>query len=227
MCGRYSLTTPTEAMRQVLLFDNLPNLEPRYNIAPTQSAPVVRLDQAAGGRVLSLLRWGLVPSWAKEIGIGARMINARAETVAEKPSFRAAFRARRCLVAADGFYEWQNTATGKQPWRICLADRRPFAFAGLWERWRGPDGEVETFTIITTEAGPGIRAIHPRMPVILAPTDHAAWLAPATPPGTLKPMLAPYPDDRLTSYQIDDRIGNVRNDDPGLIEPQADTASLI
>ena len=226
MCGRYSLTTPTEAMRQVFLFDSLPNLEPRYNIAPTQSAPVVRFDTAAGARVLSLLRWGLVPSWAKEIGIGARMINARAETVAEKPSFRAAFRARRCLVAADGFYEWQKTAAGKQPWRICLVDRGPFAFAGLWERWRGPDGEVETFAIITTEASPGIHAIHPRMPVILAPPDHAAWLTPTTPPDRLKAMLAPCQDDQLTAYRVDRRVGNVRNDEPTLIEPQADTLDL-
>ncbi len=221
------MTTPTEAMRQVFGFDDLPNLAPRYNIAPTQSAPVVRLDAAAGGRRLAPLRWGLVPAWAKEIGIGARMINARAETVAEKPAFRAAFRARRCLVAADGFYEWQNTAAGKQPWRVCLADRGPFAFAGLWESWRGPDGEVQTFTIITTEACPSLSAIHPRMPVILAPRDHAAWLAPATHSASLKSMLAPFPDDRLTAYKVDRRVGNVRHDDPGLIEPLADTPGLI
>ncbi len=223
MCGRYSLTTPTEAMRQLFLFDNLPNLEPRYNIAPTQSAPVVRRDGAGGGRTLALLRWGLVPSWAKEIAIGARMINARAETVAEKPAFRAAFRERRCLVAADGFYEWQKTADGKQPWRICPTDRGPFAFAGLWERWRGPDGEVETFTIITTVAGPSLSAIHPRMPVILAAPDHAAWLAPATPPDALKTLLAPFPDDQLAAYRVDHRVGNVRNDDPGLIAPLGDS----
>ncbi len=227
MCGRYSLTSPTEAMRQLFLFENLPNLEPRYNIAPTQSAVVVRRDSAGGGRQLVLLRWGLVPAWAKELALGARTINARAETVAEKPSFRAAFRDRRCLVAADGFYEWQKTAAGKQPWRVCLADRGPFAFAGLWERWQGPDGEVQTFTIVTTEASPGLRAIHPRMPVILDRQDHAAWLDPAASADRLKSLLKPFSDARMTAYRIDQRVGNVRNDDPGLIEPLADAPGLI
>jgi len=155
MCGRYTqLMSWSEMIELYRITDTTHrlNLPPRYNIAPTQDAPVVRA--IGDGRRLDMLRWGLVPAWAKDIDIGTRMINARAETVAEKPSFKAAFRRRRCLVPADGFYEWQKMPAGKQPYRITLKGGEPFAFAGLWERWeRAPDGKpVETFTIITTEA---------------------------------------------------------------------------
>jgi putative SOS response-associated peptidase YedK len=160
MCGRYSLTTAPEAMRTLFAFENLPNLAPRYNIAPTQLAPVVRTRN--GARELILMRWGLVPSWAKEVAIGARMINARADTIAEKPAFRDAFRERRCLVPADGFYEWRAENGRKQPFRVGLKGGRPFAFAGLWERWTAPEaarglvkGEaIETFTIVTRRISP-------------------------------------------------------------------------
>lgn len=219
MCGRYSITTPVDALRRLFGFEGRPNLAPRYNVAPTQDAPVVRRTAEGEARELAMLRWGLIPSWAKDKDIGARMINARAETLAEKPSFRNAFRRRRCLVVADGFYEWQKTGNGKQPWRICLADGGPFAFAGLWEHWNGPDGPLQSFTIATTNANKRLAAIHDRMPVIVDPVDHERWLAEATPADELKALLKPFPADRLHAYKIDRKVGNVRNDDPSVIEP--------
>ncbi len=223
MCGRYSLTSPVEAMGQLFLFEERPNLQPRYNIAPTQEAPVVG-QRPDGKRGLAMLRWGLVPGWAKDLSIGARMINARAETVAEKPAFRAAFRRRRCLVAADGFYEWKKAADSpKRPYRAALADGGPFGFAGLWETWRGPEGPVKSFTIITTDANPLLAEIHDRMPVILDPADHARWLDPAAAARDLLALLKPYPAEKMTAYPVDRRVGKVQNDDPGLIEPLTST----
>ena len=151
----------------------LPNVPPRYNIAPTQDAPVVRQTKDADEREMDMLRWGLVPSWSQGPDSGYSMINARAETVATKPAFRSAFRFRRCLVPADGFYEWRKVAGRKQPYRITVKDGEPFAFAGLWEHWTGPDGYVvQSFTIVVTEANELLRPIHDRMPVILDPADY-------------------------------------------------------
>ena len=169
---------PNLLVRQFSL-DTSADLVPRYNIAPTQQVPVIRL-RADASRELSLLRWGLVPSWAQDPSIGQRMINARAETVASKPSYRAAFRRRRCLVPADGYYEWQKAGRAKQPYYIRLRDEPLFAMAGLWEQWHDTGGELwETFAIITTEANQATRAIHDRMPVILSQQDYAQWLDPA------------------------------------------------
>ncbi|MCZ6603891.1 MAG: SOS response-associated peptidase, partial [Alphaproteobacteria bacterium] len=197
MCGRYTLTTPSQAIVDLFALDPGPNLAPRYNIAPTQAVFAVRLDPS-GGREAAQLRWGLVPSWAKDPQIGNRMINARAETVREKPSFRSAFKGRRCLIAADGFYEWQKqkpgTKGGKQPYWITLADRGPFAFAGLWEHWTdGQGSKLETCTIVTCPANDLVAPIHPRMPVILGPQDHAQWLDPETAPDAAASLLRPYP----------------------------------
>lgn len=217
MCGRYSLTTPLEALRRVFSFEGSPNLQPRYNIAPTQSAPVIR--RHPDGRLLyHELRWGLVPSWSKDMTGAARMINARSETVAEKPAFRAAFSRRRCLVPADGFYEWEKLEDGKkQPWRIVLENREPFAFAGLWERWEHQeDGKIDTYTVITTEAAEGIAAIHHRMPVILNAADHEAWLSPDADRDDLLPLLKANND--ATGFRVSQRVGNVRNDDAELLE---------
>lgn len=217
MCGRYSLTTPLEALRRVFSFEGSPNLQPRYNIAPTQSAPVLR--RHPDGRLLyHELRWGLVPSWSKDMTGAARMINARSETVAEKPAFRAAFSRRRCLVPADGFYEWEKLEDGKkQPWRIVLENREPFAFAGLWERWEHQeDGKIDTYTVITTEAAEGIAAIHHRMPVILNAADHEAWLSPDADRVDLLPLLKANND--ATGFRVSQRVGNVRNDDAELLE---------
>lgn len=225
MCGRYSLTTPMEAVRQVFGFPERPNLAPRVNIAPSQEVAAVRLeDGEAGARRFAWLRWGLIPSWAKDPAIGNRMINARAETLAEKPAFRAAFRRRRCLIAADGFYEWTTEQGRKQPYRITLKDGAPFGFAGLWERWDGPggDGAVESCTIVTTEANERLRAIHPRMPVILAPESFDTWLDPATSTAEAQGLLRPAPAAWFTAYRVSPKINSPANDDLALIEPLDD-----
>ncbi len=220
MCGRYTLTSPLEGVRQLFDFIERPNLAPRYNIAPTQDVAAVRLGDD-GKRHLVLLRWGLIPSWAKDAAIGARLINARAESVAEKPSFRRAFAKRRCLLPADGFYEWKTEKGAKQPYRITLADARPFAFAGLWEAWQDRDaGEaVETCSIITTDATPALAAIHGRMPVILDPDAFAPWLDPDASPGDLQTLLKPYDGGPLVAYRVSPRVNKVANQDAALIEP--------
>jgi putative SOS response-associated peptidase YedK len=243
MCGRYSLTTPVEGLRQLFDFPERPNLAPRYNIAPTQSVASVRrapppgaagepeIEPARGAhrQHLVLLRWGLIPHWAKDASIGSRMINARAETLAEKPSFRAAFHKRRCLIVADGFYEWQKQDKGpKQPYRIARRDGGPFAFAGLWERWRDPAAGslVESCTIVTTEANALLRPIHDRMPVILPPPAFAAWLDPETGPDATLALLRPYGGDDLVAYRISLRVNSVAHDDDAIITPLDDLADL-
>ncbi len=239
MCGRYSITSPPEAIQRVFQVPELPNLPARYNVAPTQDVPVVRVrgddagPEADGGRHLVQLRWGLVPFWADDPTIGAKMINARAESAADKPAFRAAFRRRRCLVVADGFYEWKappkNTGARagqrKQPYRIQLKSGAPFGFAGLWERWTNPQDQsvLETCTILTTEANAELKDIHPRMPVMLSPDAFDAWLDPDADVDTAKGLLAPYPDGALTAYPISTRVNAVKNDDPSILEP-LDTA---
>ena len=224
MCGRYSLTTAPEALRRLFNFLNQPNLGPRYNVAPTQSAPVVRPAADGTGRELVMMRWGLVPSWAKDLSIGAKMINARSETVAEKPAFRSAFRHRRCLVPADGFYEWRTEDGKKQPFRIGMKGGGPFAFAGLWESWTAPEdagdlaGEtIESYTIITTTANEKLRPIHARMPVILDEAAHESWLTDE--PATLAPLLTAFPAQPMAFYRVNPRVNNARNDDPSCIEP--------
>lgn len=220
MCGRYSLTALAELVRYVLDYPERPNLEPRANIAPTQAVAAVRLGED-GARHFATLRWGLIPSWAKDAAIASKTINARGETVAEKPAFRAAFRARRCLIPADGFYEWKTENGAKQPYRIARADGAPFAFAGLWERWeKASDGvPVETSTIVTTDANETLRPIHHRMPVILDPADFAAWLDPAARPADLQALLRPFPSRDLIAYRVSRRVNAVANDDLSLIEP--------
>jgi putative SOS response-associated peptidase YedK len=218
MCGRFLLTAPVEALRRLFGVEAAFNLAPRYNIAPTQETPVLRLD-SGGGRVLAMLRWGLVPSWAKDPAIGSNLINARADTVAAKPSFRAAFRQRRCLVPADGFYEWKAGAPGtpKQPYLIARADGATFAFAGLWELWQHEKEKLYTFTIVTTDANAALAPIHHRMPVILDPGDYAAWLDPAN--KDAQALLKPAPEDWMRATPISTRVNAVRNDDASLIEP--------
>ena len=219
MCGRYALNATPRTIAELFDLETTPNLPPRYNIAPTQEAPVVRLSRE-GRRTLAPMRWGLVPFWAKDVRIGAKMINARAETVAELPAFREAFAARRCLVPADGFYEWKKDGKARRPFRMGLRDWGPFAFAGLWERWRPADGEfVRSFTIIVTAANAAIGPIHDRMPVILDPADHAAWLDPAASAEDLGALLRPCPAERLALYEVSDRVNRHVNDDAACIEP--------
>jgi putative SOS response-associated peptidase YedK len=194
-----------------------PELKPRYNVAPSQLCPVVRLN-AEGGRELAMLRWGLIPAWAEDPKIAYSTINARAETVHEKPAFRAAFRKRRCLVPADGFYEWKAMGEAKQPFRITMKGGEPFAMAGLWERWDKSGDAIESFTIIVTQGNAVLKPIHDRMPVILHPDTWDAWLASKD---TAIPMalLQSYPAAGMTAYPVSKRVNSPRNDDPEVIEP--------
>jgi putative SOS response-associated peptidase YedK len=237
MCGRFVLTTPAEALRRAFGFIEQPNLAPRHNIAPTQDVAVIRQRKdPPGQRTLQMLRWGLVPSWAESLAGGAKMINARAETVMEKPAFHRALARRRCLVPADGFYEWRPGDPAKQPYLITARDGAPLAFAGLWERWSPPapesgllpvDGEaarrpyIDSFTIVTTTANAALATLHPRMPVILASADYGRWLDPAAELPMLLGLLRPAPDDLLRHVAVDRRVNNVRNDDAELIREQA------
>jgi putative SOS response-associated peptidase YedK len=221
MCGRFAFYSPTEAVAR--LFGTPPgaDLPARYNIAPTQDAPVIRA-RASGGRELVALRWGLIPFWARDAKIGNRLINARAETVAAKPAFRQAFRKRRCLVLADGFYEWQKTADGKQPWFISLAGGGPCALAGLWESWRGDDAApLETCSIITTRPNELMARLHDRMPAILLDAAVDRWLDPAADAAALTDLLAPIPDHRLAAAPVSRRVNSPANDGPELIEAVA------
>jgi putative SOS response-associated peptidase YedK len=218
MCGRFTLRARPQAVAEAFELLELSDLSPRYNIAPTQPVASVRLDPDRGGRVLVWQRWGLIPSWARDPSIGNRMINARAETVATKPAFRNAFAARRCLIVADGYYEWQKTAEGKQPYFIHRRDDAPFAFAGLWERW-GPE-RLESCTIITTAANASMRSLHDRMPVILQPADYSRWLDPAVRDGeALASVLRPARDDLLAADPVQPVVNNPRNDVPECVSP--------
>ncbi len=224
MCGRFTLSAPGEVVGELFELAEVPTLSPRYNVAPTQPVAAVLLTRdAVADRRLTMLRWGLVPSWADDPGIGARLINARAETAASKPAFRAALRSRRCLVVADGFYEWKKTTRKKQPYYIRMLDRAPFAFAGLWERWEGPDGSaINSCTLLTTEPSDLIRPLHNRMPVILEPRHYSMWLGPADiPADTLPRLLGPFPTPSMTAYPVSTLVNDPANDSPRCIEPLA------
>ncbi len=222
MCGRYTqLMSWRELVELYRLTDDQPalNIPARYNVAPTQQVPIIRVMED-GERRLAMVRWGLVPFWAKDLKIGYKMINARAETVAEKPSFRNAFRKRRCLVPASGFYEWKGQAGEKQPYYITLKDG-PMTFAGLWGSWKDPKSgdKIESCTIIVTRANALCAKIHDRMPVILAPNDVDPWLYRESEHENLQALLEPYLDRLMIAYPVSKAVGNVRNDEPDLIEP--------
>jgi putative SOS response-associated peptidase YedK len=225
MCGRFTLTDPDADLAVQFNLPEIPDMAPRYNIAPTQPVAAVRIGAGTETRELVLLRWGLIPFWAKDLKIGARMINARSETVAEKPAFRAAFRKRRCLVVADGFYEWQKQNGAKQPFLIRLQDAQPFAFAGLWEHWKGPDDTVvESCTLLTTQPNALLKPIHNRMPVILHPRDYDLWLDPEVQEaGSLRQLFHPYPPDDMDAYPVSRWVNSPANDDPRCILPQSET----
>ena len=258
MCGRFTLTSPTDELAGYFNVLAKTQLSPRYNIAPTQ--PVACVRQTAGSatepstsqaptkpstpsepaaRELVALRWGLIPFWAKDPAIGSRMINARSESVADKPAFREAFRKRRCLVVADGFYEWKRLKAAKQPYFIFMEDRSPFAFAGLWERWKpragqldkitGPgrpevtmsaDGRVESCSFLTTGPNELMETIHDRMPVIVPPEHWDTWLDPEIDdPEVLEELLLPYPAERMRAHPVSTHVNKPGNDDPTCIEP--------
>ena len=220
MCGRYELHTHPAALALAFGLAAPPDLTPRYNIAPTQQVPIVR-QNAAGARELVEVRWGLVPRWAKDPSIGAKLINARAETAATRNAFSNAFRRHRCLLPADGFYEWKVTPSGKQPVRVAMKNGEPLGLAGLYERWLAPDGTVlDSCTILTTQANAILADVHDRMPVIIAPQDYTRWLDPAA--NEVADLLAPYPAQAMTWYPISLRVNAVRNDDATLIERVAE-----
>jgi len=224
MCGRFTLRAPASAVaEQFALFDVAP-FQPRFNVAPTQPVAVVRrMAVEEPQRELAWLRWGLIPGWAADPAIGARMINARAETAAQRPAFRAALGRRRCLVVADGFYEWQKAGPRKQPYFLRLRDDRPFGFAGLWESWEGPEqAAIESCTILTTEANELVRPIHDRMPVIVAPADYERWLDPGVQGAeAVRPLLRPYPSEAMMAYPVGPRVNSPARDDPACIQPAA------
>jgi putative SOS response-associated peptidase YedK len=222
MCGRYAFFAPKDAIiRAFGLTDGpaFPGLPERYNIAPTQTVPAVRVAQG-GARELVPLRWGLIPPWADDPMIGSRMINARAETVREKPSFRTAFNQRRCAIPASGFYEWTQTANGKQPHFICRADREPLALAGLWETWssKGDEETLQTCTIITTAANDFMQPLHHRMPVILDGFQLDTWLDPQVNPNAVAAILKPAENDLLEAWPVSRLVNSPKNDDQRLIE---------
>ena len=221
MCGRFTLTAPPDAVRRCFGLDSTPELEPRFNVAPGQDVATVSADRE-GRRVLALRRWGLLPYWAKDPKLGSRLVNARSETAAEKPAYRDAFRRRRCLVPADGFFEWAAAPGGpRQPWYIAREDAACFAIAGLFERWKSPEGEwIETRVLLTSDASPRLAAIHDRMPVILPPADWPLWLDPAVrDPSRLVPLLRPHPDQAFSLRAVSRRVNKPEHDDPACIAP--------
>ena len=222
MCGRYTLQASPEeiAIQFAVEINNLSLSKPRYNIAPSQNIAVVQIKPDTSQRELTRLRWGLIPSWAKDPKIAYSTINAKAETVATKPAFRSAFRKRRCLIPASGFYEWQSQDKQKQPMYIHLKDHHLFAFAGLWEHWEPKEGEpIKSCTIITTDANELMLPIHNRMPVILASKDYGQWLDPTTRTDSLQVLLKPYTTDEMEAYAVSKMVNNPRNDVPQCMTP--------
>jgi len=216
MCGRYALHSNPDVVALMFGLSEIPSYAPRYNIAPASQVLIIRRNGAAA--VASHVRWGLVPRWAKDPSIGPKLNNARAETVAEKPSFRDAYRRRRCLVPANGFFEWKAEGGRKQPYYIHPSSGTLFAFAGLWEAWEGPGGPLETCAIITTGANESMAAVHDRMPVIVSTAEHSAWLA-----GDEIPLHA-CPDAAIAIRRVGRAVNNARNDAPALLEPAADAS---
>ena len=217
MCGRFLLYTDPKTLEVKFHFYLAVDLENRYNIAPSQDVPIVRYDPTNDRREMVKMRWGLVPFWAKDEKIGNRMINARAETVHEKPAFRAAFSKRRCIVPASGFYEWKEARGGKQPYLIRLADGEPMAFAGIWERWTKGEEPLETFAIITTAANEQMSDLHDRMPVIFSKEQVDTWLDDSSDTEALREVLRPT-EMELNYYQVSRDVNSPRNDSEELIE---------
>ncbi|HKC66307.1 MAG TPA: SOS response-associated peptidase [Pyrinomonadaceae bacterium] len=218
MCGRFTLRAPKERIKREFQLQEEPFVEARFNIAPTQN--IVGVRQGADGREAVELKWGLIPSWAKDASMGARLINARSETVTEKPSFREAFKRRRVIIPADGVYEWRRTGKGKEPYFFRMRDDRMFGFAGVWDRWRNEEGEtVESCAILTTEANEIFRTVHDRMPVILHPESYDEWLS-DDPRGveSLKDLLRPYPSSEMIAYPVSSRVNSPHSQGEELIK---------
>jgi putative SOS response-associated peptidase YedK len=228
MCGRITLAATPKQLHDLFAITETsaqdPSiLKPRFNIPPSQEVLAVRETPEHHGWELVTLRWGLIPAWAKDPKIGNRLINARAESLAEKPSFRAAFQKRRCLIPADGFFEWKKRNGKREPYCVRLRDGRPFAFAGLWDQWQSTDGElVESCTIVTTDANDLVRPLHDRMPVIVDPQDYERWLdRRIQDPAKLREILKPYPSERMIAYPVSAAVNNPRHDDARCVEPES------
>jgi putative SOS response-associated peptidase YedK len=233
MCGRFTLIQTAQEISQAFHIEKVFDQEPQYNIAPTQMVIAMLYHPESEQHEFQSLRWGLIPSWAKDPGMGAKLINARAETVAEKPAFRSAFKRRRCLVVADGFYEWQHKEGKKQPYYFRLQEGEPFGFAGLWEQWRSPKEqipleseqspqtkEITSCTILTTQANELLQPIHDRMPVILQQQDYDVWLDPQVQtPERLQQLLQPYPSEAMTAYPVSKVVNNPKHNSPDCIQP--------
>lgn len=220
MCGRFTQSQTAQKIAQAFQVDNVASLTRRYNIAPTQPVATILQTKDDANRQFKMLRWGLIPSWAKDAKMGSRLINARAETVAEKPSFRSAFKQRRCLVLTDGFYEWQQQEKNKQPFYFRVRNGEPFAFAGLWERWKDAEGEeIQSCTILTTEANEIMRPIHDRMPVIIDAKDYDGWLDPQVQKSDyVQSLLRPYLAEEMTVYAVSTLVNKRNNDSPECIK---------
>jgi putative SOS response-associated peptidase YedK len=219
MCGRFVLTANPEVVQQEFNLSMPPaQMQPRYNIAPTQPVMVITNENP---KESTYHKWGLIPSWAKDMSMASKMINARSESAAEKPAFRAAFRRRRCLIPTDGFYEWNEHETNKTPMFVHRPNRELYAMAGLWEIWHDPDGgELRTCTVLTTEANPFMQQYHHRMPVIIHPEDYALWLSPDEEPlPVLQGLMKAYEENGLEAYPVSKAVNRVSNDMPSLIEP--------
>lgn len=217
MCGRFAQKSSSRKLAKKFKVEEVPPLAERYNVAPAQAVLAVR--EASDGREATLLKWGLVPRWAKHPGIGNKLINARSETVTEKPSFREAFARRRCLTPIDGFYEWARRGDRKRPFYFHMRDGEPFAVAGLWEQWEGVSGPLETCTLLTTEANELLAPYHDRMPVILAPDDYDVWLSPdVRESGPLARLLRPFPQAEMSAYAVSTLVNSPLNDDPRCVE---------
>jgi putative SOS response-associated peptidase YedK len=223
MCGRFARRSTQEVLADWfgVELEDMPWFAPTYNAAPQSVQPVVRLNRDSGGREFALMRWGLVPFWAKDAKIGYTTINARAEDAPTKPMYREAFKKRRCLIPADAFYEWRRIdAKTKIPYAFALAGNRPYALAGLWERWQPQDAEpLETFTILTTDPNALVEPMHNRMPAIIEPADYSRWLEPGDPARPPVDLLRPMAAEKMLAWQVGGRVGNVRNNDPELLSP--------
>jgi putative SOS response-associated peptidase YedK len=219
MCGRFALPYPSKTVAEHFSISEEVSFASRYNIAPSQNIAVVRGKQDAPGLQMAMMRWGLIPNWAKDERLGYKMINARAETVAEKPAFRSAYRQRRCLIAAGGFYEWQRQGKNKQPYFLTVKEKKIFAFAGIWERWQSPVGEpVESCAILTTAANSSVRTVHDRMPVIVAPTEYNLWIDPVWERDILQQILRFGQLTSLRIYPVSDMVNSPQNDSPSCIQ---------
>ncbi len=219
MCGRFALVTEKKILEMLYQLEISVDFQPRYNIAPSQDILALRLSPQSGARELTNLKWGLVPFWAKDETIGSRMINARSETAPQKPSFRDAFKKRRLLIPASGFFEWKKEGGAKQPYYIYHKNKQPFSLAGLWERWEKGDEPIESCTILTTNSNPLVATLHDRMPVIIAPQNYEKWLNPETATEEISELLQPYPSAEMQYHPVSRKVNKPAANTPDLIEP--------